>query len=400
MNKIDHNKIENKLHEIKDYLLGKKIKKDINLMDGLTGEVLFLAYYSKHFKDEQVYESIVPRLEKIFHQINISQHQPSFATGISGVIWTIEHLCINDFIDFDMISLYESTDEYLYKSMISFIKDNNYDYLHGALGIANYFSNRNNVKTISYLNEFIDLLSEKIVMNSESVNSFGIISHVRSKGKNIGVYNFSLSHGMTSVLYFLDKCLSISEFENNYKIKYLIDGILAFYDQNKNDISIYDSFYPSWIGKTEQIYNSRIGWCYGDLSIALILLKFKSYYLKKKYKNHAIELIDNTLKRLNPEKENIFDAAICHGSSGLSLLYDDAYLLTNDTRYLTASEYWLNHCLDEKQSEGICSFKTYFGTELKWSNREGLLEGISGIGLVLLSKLNIKNVQWKECLML
>ena len=139
MNKIDHNKIENKLHEIKDYLLGKKIKKDINLMDGLTGEVLFLAYYSKHFKDEQVYESIVPRLEKIFHQINISQHQPSFATGISGVILTIEHLCINDFIDFDMISLYESTDEYLYKSMISFIKDNNYDYLHGALGIANYF---------------------------------------------------------------------------------------------------------------------------------------------------------------------------------------------------------------------------------------------------------------------
>lgn len=388
--------IELKLHEIATLLLNKEFTKDISLMSGMAGEILFLAYYSRQFPNLRLYDEIEIRLESIFQSINRGQDNPTFAKGVSGINWMIEHLHKNNFIEFEIETLYESSDEYLLEYMMNFIYSNNYDFLHGGIGIANYFTNRNTKKTKKYLEHFIDALFQKVTHHE---NSMSFLSKVNHNGVLINVYNFSLSHGMTSILSFLDKC--ISKLEMKGKSKIIIDGLLNFYNQNKNDISLYNSYYPSWFNDLVDQKNSRISWCYGDLSIAHILLNFKSDELKGKYYDHAIDLINNTLNRDKPYIESINDSAICHGSSGLTLLYKDFYEITNDIKYLNKSQYWLNHCLnDDKHVDGMCGYKMYHGSTIGWSNETGLLEGISGIGLVLLSILDNENIGWKECLML
>jgi len=392
--------IENKLHNICDYVVKKEFNQHIGLMSGMIGEIIFLAYYSRHFKNNDIADSIKPRLEYVLNKINSGDNYPTFAGGICGINWALEHLNKYEFIDYDINELYDSSDEFLKEWMINYILNSNYDFLHGALGIANYFSERNSEKTNMYINEFISILEPKCD-KFKDIDALGVQSTIYSTGTPFKAYNFSLSHGMTSILYFLQKCENKLQLNDNGKSSQIFNGILNFFKHHKNDISKYNSYYPTWIDGENSIKNARIAWCYGDLGIGSIFLNISRQNQSESYKEHGVSLINNTLNRVNPEKEIILDAAICHGSSGLSLLYENAYHLTNNLDYLKQSDYWLNHCLNEdKYLDGACGYKSYMGVKTGWSTETGLLEGISGIGLVLLSKLNKENCHWKECLML
>ncbi len=345
--------IENRIHSICDYILYKEENPHVDLMNGVAGELLFLAYYSKNYSNPVIHEVIQSKLEYIFDEINSGADYPTFSSGICGINWVLEHIVKLDIIDFDLDSLYESTDETLYECMMYFIKSNNYDYLHGSLGIANYFANRNTPKTVEYVNVFINSLSEAVI-RIEGTDCIGLLTEVKSEEKGDYAYNFSLSHGMASILYFLDKCNSTLDLKDNGKSEKIMQGLLNFFENHRNDLSQYNSFYPSWIGENSIHKNARIGWCYGDLSIASVFLNLKSDIKGEKHFNHAVELIDHSLKRTDPVKESILDAGICHGSSGLALIYHEAYLSTGKEEYLKLSDYWLEHSLNENRySDGF-----------------------------------------------
>lgn len=392
-------KIENRLHDIYKYIIESEQNTEINLMGGLSGEILFLAYYSRHFKNVEALESISPRLEFIFDKINSGENYPTFASGLCGVNWTVEHLSKNNFIQFDTNDLYETSDEFLYEWMINFMLNHNYDFLHGALGIANYFANRNTFKTNSFVNKFISMLEDNSDKD-DNTDMIGFKSTIYSTGEPFSAYNFGLSHGMASIVYFLNKCNKL-DLNDNDKSNQMLKRVLSFFNHHKNDITQYNSFYPTWIGESNKVYNARIAWCYGDIGISSVFSNLAVADSSVDYAALSNALLNNSLSKTDPEKETIIDAAICHGSSGLALLYKDAYDRTSNNSYLKSSEYWLNHCLNEnKYSDGACGYKSYMGLKKGWSVESGLLEGISGIGLVLLSILDKENDNWKECLML
>lgn len=392
--------IENKLHEFSNYLVSHDTNQEMNLLSGKGGEMLFLSYYSRYFNSQDSFNSLGSRFEKIIERINSGNDDSTFAGGVCGIVWLLEHLVKEDFIDYDLNQLYEDTDEYLNEWMINFMKNNTYDYLHGALGIANYFLNRNTPKTNEYLLNFVKLLSINSIVDERS-GAVGFKSIIYNNETPFMAYNFCLSHGMASLIYFLQRALICEKFKGNKEINNLIIGIQNFYDQNQNDTSFANSYYPTWIGDSEIQRDARIAWCYGDVGVGITFLNYGKNHKNESIVNHGIKMLTNTLKRNDLKEESIMDAGICHGSSGLSLIYEEAFYLTERKEFLNASDYWTDVAINQQTHfDGVCGYKAYKGNTIGMVNEAGLLEGISGIGLSFISKLDRNLASWKKIFMI
>ena len=206
---------------------------------------------------------------------------------------------------------------------------------------------------------------------------------------------------MTSIIYFLERCLANEELKIRTKSYELLNGILRFFKLNMNEPYKYNSFFPTWLAEDNFEKNARIGWCYGDLSIGIVLLKYSKRNADPYFFNLAKEMIINTLDRKNPQAESINDAGLCHGSTGLALLYEEAYYLTGDESFINSSNYWLEYAMKQDiHKDGICGYKSYNGVDKSFINHSGFLEGVAGIGLSFIAKLDQDKGQWKKGLMM
>jgi lantibiotic modifying enzyme len=159
----------------------------IGLMSGRTGIALFLFYAASYFSRKSYYDQAEKLLESVFDEINNGRVYHSFAGGLAGIGWTIVHLNENNFINVDDPVC--ELDDYLNHIMVKEIEKGNYDYLHGALGIALYFFQNLNSRRRDFLLNLIDLL-EKIAEQDDkggyrwpSEN----MSKANEKGYNLGL---------------------------------------------------------------------------------------------------------------------------------------------------------------------------------------------------------------------
>ena len=168
------------------------------------------------------------------------------------------------------------------------------------------------------------------------------------------------------------------------------------------------STFPTMIqyNQLENIKNvtntSRLAWCYGDLSSAYVLLEAAQTLNDSSSYNKAISIAIQTTKRKTLEETSVIDAGICHGSSGLALMYILLHRKTKIQDFQDAADFWIQDTLDKAiHEDGLAGFKAWQGQEYGgWINEYGLLEGVAGIGLVLLTYLNPEIPAWYRCLLL
>ena len=119
--------------------------------------------------------------------------------------------------------------------------------------------------------------------------------------------------------------------------------------------------------------------------------------MNNKLSDYGIAILSNTLNRKDIQAEKVMDAGVCHGSSGISMIYERAFTLTRKKEFMDASEYWINVALHQSTHfDGVCGYKSYTGVTRGYVNETGFLEGISGIGLVFISKLDTSLGNWKK----
>jgi len=101
-------------------------------------------------------------------------------------------------------------------------------------------------------------------------------------------------------------------------------------------------------------------------------------------------------------KDNyVMDACFCHGTSGIAHVFNRMWRETGMDECKHAAAYWIEQTLDmAKFTDGLAGYKTWQGGVLGYETRYGLLEGIAGIGLVLLSYYYEIEPTWDECLLL
>ena len=162
------------------------------------------------------------------------------------------------------------------------------------------------------------------------------------------------------------------------------------------------SYFPSYSLESEEGSRaSRLGWCYGDLGIAQAILQAAKTLRSIDYENEALKILLYNCNRRDLKENHVLDAGLCHGASGISHIFNRLYVNTKMEEFKEASVYWMEKTVEMAQfGDGLAGFKTWQGGKKEWENQYSLLEGITGIGLSILSLLNPDLMQWDECLLL
>lgn len=359
--------------------LSGNYQKNYGLLGGAMGNVIFLYYYSQidhsyeHIADELL-DSILRKQDKrIF----------SYCNGLSGLGLGLMALENDGFVSGAINSL-EDYDRVLNGELRIELRANKHDFLHGFIGLGFYFLERYCLgygHNLSSLLEIVDYLYSNAGFTDNGVRW-------KLNEKSTGIYNISLSHGMSSTVILLCRIYKFVKLDDKYKnkIKELITQSVKYILNQKQSPETNRSYFPSTSLDCSSGSYSRLGWCYGDLGIAICLLNAGSVLEELDIYNTGVEVLKyNAACRRNFKQDQVYDACICHGASGIALIYEFMYAKTRDAVFNDAAKYWSNIVLRSarKTSEGY-AYRFFGGRDSGYIERFSILDGSAGVGLYLM----------------
>jgi lantibiotic biosynthesis protein len=364
------------------------------LMNGLGGQILYFAYLHKVTNDKKYFQ-LLNELVDILLEKSDTFTDYSLATGYSGLGWLLGHLCNLGTIDIDLQDFMGEADENIKQVSLKFMQEGNYDLMFGGLGMALYELEKPE-KDIVYLKTCIDLLQKSSQKMDIGISWFQspIMNQSDDKKK---IYNLGLAHGLPSIIVFLSKCYILNiEQEKTYNlIENSINWLLSC-KVSDNEISLF----PYSIKDNEKGVFSGLRWCYGDFGVSLALLFASKATGNLFWQEEAIEIAEKVALRTN-QNDTIIDAHLCHGTSGIAVMFDILFSQTQNIIFKNATDFWLEETIKKyRPSESQVLFNSYKGTDFGWIETNGFLEGNAGIGLALLGLTNKNSYSWSTLLLL
>ena len=373
----------------------------VGLLTGIPGVILFKFYYAKYRDDEQYAEEAYELIHECFEKFNTHKLLLTYCDGVAGFGWALDHLVQNDLLEADIDMLLSDLENILYDKMVEDLENEDYDFFHGAMGYAIYFLGRykNTTSTDSkkryadYLHYFIDKVVDFSINNEDGFRTWISIIDPKTKEK---AYNLSLSHGVTSILGFFTRLAEFDEFRK--KCEPIMKDVIAYI--SSTEILEPVCFFPSYIHLDGTIPEAnRLAWCYGDLGVGLQFWHAAKVLNDDTLYGRALEILRKTVERRSMDDTRVVDASICHGSFGIAHIFHKFFRELKDPIYESAAEFWLQDGLDRAfHKDGFAGYKQVQANG--WENEIGLLEGISGIGLVIIDYLSEEPNTWDEAFMI
>ncbi len=398
-NKDLNRRIARKIRQIAESFTNNRFvpHADPGLFCGKTGLALFLFNYSLEHGDQRKYNKAARLIHDVVNKDLVKFSHPSFSEGIAGIAWATDFINENKFMSFKLRDFFDKTDKLVFMAGKEYVRDNNWDYLHSAIGTGLYFLKRDTKFSNEYLEFLVNELYSKAIFFEGGIYWKSYIDSEKSSGINLG-----LAHGLPGILIFLSKIYLKGI--NIVKTIRLIQGIIDFFDHCKQDNNAVGSYYPNWImdlQKPERGY-SRLAWCYGDIGVGLSIFFGGQSTGNDSWKSKGLEILKETTKRRDLKTNFIIDAGFCHGSAGLAHVYRKLFDITEQNIFKKTSDYWVETTLELATfHDGVAGYKSCLSIgHAKWVIDTGLLEGISGIGLTLMYCLNGQDPAWDECMML
>ncbi len=389
------------LYKISDHILEYKNmiaeKSDMGLFSGKSGIALFLFHIYDFSKDAKYLDCAHFFLEKAFEDINSGKSLPTFCSGIAGVSWVINYLAGKSYIGDENLEVLIDLDDYLHKSMIKYAGNDDFDFLHGATGLALYFISRikSGDKRSEYLADYVSMLKDHSVYNEYNKTYKRLSPVLKGESEYTSVYNLSMAHGSSSIISVLSKYYALGK--NDTEVRDLISGYCRYLLNAENKEKYENgSMFPSYVNTDGSVLSGgRLGWCYGDLSNGLALLHAYNALENKDYCDKSLEIFLNSTERKDLKTQLIRDACMCHGAAGLAEIFQAAGEHFDRKELIDSATYWRDTTLDfyfnDNNIKGFSQF-TLEGMKFEY----GLLEGIAGIGMTLLSYLKPGNNKWRE----
>ncbi len=369
--------------------------KDPGLFNGLAGQLLFkwnLSKYSVSLVDEQLFSQEIEQVQEAFQRSS----DITLCNGLSGYGWLLEFLQGDQDTNPYEPDLSLEVENFLLKSLDIESWGGEFEIIQGLAGFSVY-SRRRFVQSKSkllYGNIIQHILARSTLTDKGLTWVTGTESVFRKHPENLHEYDLGLAHGVTSAIAALTYALPLLQ-DKRLNLEEALTDSCDWLLMHRLEDDKHDSCFGYIAGEP---MNARLGWCYGDASNALILAKaghqIRSNYIFEQARSIAI----NATKR-NRQNSGVVDAGICHGAAGLYLVFYRLWQILGDLELLNCAYFWLDELIGMYRSKGLAGLSTFdsnIGTErLEY----GLLEGISGVGLVLLHALGVDN-SWDECLML
>lgn len=377
-------------------------QKDVRLITGLPGKTLFLSLSNENkfpFDD-----SLAWLLNKIGENI---QFDVSLMNGIAGIGYVLK--LIDD--EYGIIDSAVLTQFYKYTRLLikKSIYEGNHDLLHGYLGGCYFLlEDENSPLNFEVIDEAINDLKRRIIPQNKGVGWLSktelMIIFPEIELSKIKSANLGMSHGSAGIIMLLSKLikqypqLMISHLRNE-ALDCLINEESP---ENKSKNGFYYSVFAGDYGKS---YKGQLSWCYSDLGTSLM------------YFNLALMMQDDSLyKRAdriaqscsNIKLENVpyICSGLCHGAAGVAHMFNRIFQITSNQIYKNAAIYWYSVLINEfllmdnlTKEIQVLDFDKKNGCR-KISNDFGFLEGLSGIGLSLMSSMSCKFPTWDKLLLM
>ncbi|WDE10898.1 lanthionine synthetase LanC family protein [Thalassomonas haliotis] len=366
-------------------------EKDLSLFGGIGGEVVFLWELGCAYPDMPAQHGVDTRLDIIQTELAQIGHQLAFSGGLSGIGWLFEFLLQQDEYNGEI----NEDLERLLKQQLSADWQGEYEFISGLLGYITFIQRRaRGTKDLTLLRQALQLLLQYSTVTADGHAWETSVDSVYSFNKQDPEFNLGLAHGVPGVIAVLT---SVCQHHSALRAEFepvLASGCQWLMSQTRAEQEPGSRYAYSACTNG----HSRLGWCYGDLSNALILGRAGKLLADDVLFQFSRQLMLDTSKRLYDDS-GVLDAGICHGSAGICLMYQQAGELFNAPELFTAAQYWLDHTLARFDRDGLKGLDKYSAADECYLPESGLLEGYTGIGLCLLSALGHSS-DWSECLLL
>lgn len=364
----------------------------ISLFSGLSGSTLFEMLYVEQFRKDNLTVQIQEKLQKIGEE-SFSYLDKTICNGKSGINWLFNYLCNNEFIDEESRDIVCSDNDVLAAHALKYIRLGKYDYLHGSLGIAYYLLyDPNFVDDVFFESIFFELAAINNLYGGRIPRWDFELQKFDTESTDLG-----LAHGLSSILKFC-----IQSYKQNVCVKEaeVLAKKIVYYLVSINRADFSRSYYPSIYKPDENAhFDSRLAWCYGDLSLAFVLYQYSQCFGDKNVAEFSLDILRKTTFRKRIDNTKVNDVGICHGSAGIAHIYNKLWYYTHEKIFKDACEFWIMDIINVwKEGDGKI-YKKYNPSKHHYELSTSLLEGTTGVGLVLLSYLS-GNFNWDYCLML
>lgn len=377
---ITHSIIEKKIKEIYSELIkNPSILGDnrFDILGGKSGEIIFKLSFHKYFKNE--YDDLYNDISELISRMSGNGFVSGGISGLAGVLYSLM-LVKEQYPDFEDINeLFTQVEELVINAFYEFVSVKNYDYLHGSTGVVAIFIN-DEARYEKHIKYFVEKIYNEFC-NKNDLEKFSKFNNANySYEFKHGYSNSSFSHGISGLVIALAKAYNLGIEKD--KIEKIFENLVEFYNKfeitEDNSTSVYTNYLPN------ANISTRMAWCVGDLGISIALWNIGQCLNNDKYKHRATRIFDKCSERKELKENLIFDSGFCHGMSGIAQMFNKIYALTNDEKYYTSTEFWITQTLsNDTFNDGFAGYKAW-QADLGWQNEYSFLEGICGIGMVLI----------------
>ena len=399
-------RLESQLSEIAQLISVKYTDHDDNLgvLAGISGAALFQFYYSKHTGSEHNADIGAEIIAHCIEKINAGFSHPSYCNGIAGMAWVIQHLDKEGFIELDSDHLLSQFDDFLFDKMRHDLGKGRFDFLHGGLGYAFYFFKRfKETQDLKLRKKYQSILVHCISeMERLAVieNNMAKWPSVLDPENNIYGYNLGAAHGVANILNFFSRLHKFNEFGKltRHTLELGVKYLRTVQNATSADISLFPN---AVVDNSSKQYKSRLAWCHGDLGIGISMMHVAEALNNPSLMENSLFVLQQTTKRKNTRDTMVVDAGFCHGSYGNAHMYHVANYHKPCKLFEDSINFWIGDGLNKaKHQDGYVGYKQLSGPDRNWTPSLSILEGISGIGLVMIDLLSSERNTWDECLMI
>jgi hypothetical protein len=357
--------IQNQLKIIGNSLLSNiDSTENLGLLEGRTGVSLFFLNYYRLTGKRKFLDYSIAIIESVCNILGALRDNSGFSDGLSGISWYIEYLAQHEYIENDTDELLEEICNYL--NEINFNQLTQIGIRNGLIGYGMHFQARMSNPNFSPQKE---LNARERNMNNIII---GFLDDHLDKLKHENCINPQNEHEISEIILFLYKTLKINP-QNKILIQ-ISNGYISYFQEylEKKDSSITNA-------KTEEL----IATLNCDLQNAYALFQVAKILNNEEKESFSLKMALETIKQKNSENSN---TGILTGTMGIAHLYNHFYQQTSVEVFKTAALYWISETYKQKTMQ----------SEIDVS----LLDGLTGMGLVLISAMADFKPDWDSCLLL
>lgn len=365
------------------------------VLDGRAGIALFFARHYKLTGNVDSLAAVQKLVDSCMDHLSGTDFSYSFCSGFMGIAWAIHHLADQNLIEHPDDATWCDIDQAVVDFTMAELNSGIYDFLHGGLGGVPYLLARHpqgvSEKTLVNVVEALATLADR---DEHGIRWKDYRTRIKALDyRDEPVYNLGLAHGIPSIISTLS--MIYRKGIARKKIKELIDGSIEWLLHQKNGPAGAVSVFPTYISTAGSKLSpvSRLGWCYGDLGIAVALNHAGCALTNAKYKDLASKILLHTRMSRTCENGFIEDASICHGSMGVSHIYRSMYRTSGQPWLRHEADRWLHTSL-HRASDSTAPAGFNYLVQDGYITRYNLIEGLAGIGLALMGAINPKDTSW------